>query len=1526
MKNLLIVLFALIGLHSYAAGPRKFYCSSSLGNDINTGLLSTSPVQSITKLNTLIATAVGGDSIFLRAGDVFYGAIVINRSGLQGNPIVLASYGTGANPIITGLITLGSWTNLGGNIWQASTTNVKITNNLVLRDGVVQQIGRYPNTNAANGGYLVYTTSTQTSITGPALSTTTNWTGAEVAVRINRWTIRRRTVTAHAAGLVSFATMNYTPKANYGYFFQRDARTLDQDGEWYQAASSLRMYFGNNNPNVYTVKVPNIDTLIKVMGSHITIRGIDCDGSSINGIYAQGTASNITIQNCNITNSGGDGITTWFCSKVLVENCATNYCLTTGIRVRSSIVTAGVTQYTNSLIRNNTVNHTSEFAGMETLEGTQSGGSGNGIAAFGGDSVRVLNNIVKNSGYNGIQWYARSHAYIKYNFIDTFCTTRDDGGGIYTYEAEGAAIYEGTERKIISNIIDHAIGNANGGGSEPASANGIYNDEGTWGIVADSNTVANTSYHAFQGNDNGNMSFRYNTVYHAGAASVSFQRLAKGSPPITGNIIKFNIFDYYWMRFRDQARNVPTTVSTEANLLRLGDLNNNWYSTKTGVDTSVRAQTQTNPTSSYVEIWRPMTYLTGTVGLEINSINFANTGTLYYNAANTVRTVLFNGLSYKDPKGTVYNNFVTIPAWDSRILIANGTINTPPTANAGVDKAITSPTSTVSVTGSGNDADGTISSYSWTKVSGPIGGTIASPTSATTNINLLQVGTYVFQLTVTDNGGLTGSDIMRVIVSAANIAPTANAGADITITSPASTTTLTGSGTDPDGSIASYAWAKISGPAGGTITSASSASTGLTALGVGTYVYQLTVTDNGGLTNTDLVQVIVEAANVSPVADAGRDTTITLPVNSVTITGSGSDADGTISSYAWSKVLGPIGGTIASASSATTAINLLQAGTYVYSLTVTDNDGATGVNTMQIVVNAANIPPTANAGSKIDITLPVSTTTLNGSGTDQDGTIVSYAWSKISGPSGGTINSPTTASTAISALQEGTYVFQLTVTDNSGATGTSTVQVEVHPAIPPANENPTVNASADKTIRLPANAVTTTAVGADTDGTIVSYSWSKIAGPVSYTITNPNSATTNFTDLTVGTYTFQVQVTDDDGGTAVDEIQVTVNAANLAPIANAGSDTVITSPTSSYTLVGSGSDPDGSIVSYAWSKVSGPSGGSTSATTASTTVAGLNVGVYLYQLTVTDNDGAIGSKTMQLTVNAANIPPVATAGFDKTVTLPVTTTTLNGLGIDQDGTIASYLWTKLDGPTGGTISSASTASTGITALQEGVYTYQLTVTDNSGATGTSSVQVKVNAENIFPSAGAGNDTTIVLPINSVRLNGTGSDPEGSVTYSWTQESGPSTANIASPLNAITDVTGLEEGVYIFQITVTDGSGATSSDAVQITVQGAVNSSPLVSIDQSDTTIILPVNSLTLSGTGSDAEGGVTYLWTGSGGTIETPDDSTTVISGLTEGTYLFTLTVTDEDGASTSRSVVVTVLPVPVPSTGPQGLILWKAN
>lgn len=94
-----------------------------------------------------------------------------------------------------------------------------------------------------------------------------------------------------------------------------------------------------------------------------------------------------------------------------------------------------------------------------------------------------------------------------------------------------------------------------------------------------------------------------------------------------------------------------------------------------------------------------------------------------------------------------------------------------------------------------------------------------------------------------------------------------------------------------------------------------------------------------------------------------------------------------------------------------------------------------------------NTAPTANAGIDQTITLPTNAITLSGSGNDVDGTISSYLWSLISGPNTPTITSTTSASTTVLGLIAGTYVFRLTVTDNSGATGTDDIQVQVNSSV-----------------------------------------------------------------------------------------------------------------------------------------------------------------------------------------------------------------------------------------------------------------------------------------------------------------------------------------------------------------------------------------------------------------------------------------------------------------------------------------------
>ncbi|MCO5286625.1 MAG: PKD domain-containing protein [Chitinophagaceae bacterium] len=570
-------------------------------------------------------------------------------------------------------------------------------------------------------------------------------------------------------------------------------------------------------------------------------------------------------------------------------------------------------------------------------------------------------------------------------------------------------------------------------------------------------------------------------------------------------------------------------------------------------------------------------------------------------------------------------------------IIVKAAPNKAPVANAGADKTITLPTNKVTLTGSGTDADGTISSYQWSKTAGPGSYTIVSPASATTEVTSLTEGTYTFQLKVTDNKGATDTATVKVTVNAApNQAPTANAGADQTITLPTNTVSLAGSGTDEDGTVVSYQWTKISGPSSYNFGNSGSAVTDVFGLTEGVYSFQLEVTDNKGAKGRDTMQVTVNAApNQAPTANAGADQTITLPTNKVTLKGSGTDADGTISSYQWTKTAGPGSYTIVSPASATTEVTGLTEGTYTFQLKVTDNKGATGTATVKVTVNPApNKAPKAYAGADKSITLPTNTVSLAGSGTDEDGTVISYQWTKISGPSGYNIVNSGSAVTDVFGLTEGVYSFQLEVTDNKGAKGRDTMQVTVNAA---PNQAPTANAGADQTITLPTNKVTLKGSGTDADGTISSYQWSKTAGPGSYTIVSPASATTEVTSLTEGTYTFQLKVTDNKGATGTATVRVTVVAGgNQAPTANAGGNKTIVYPESATTLTGSGSDADGTIEKYAWKQLTGPTIAEIeSSGSATTVVSGLAIGNYLFELTVTDNRGAVGKDTMILMVAAA---------------------------------------------------------------------------------------------------------------------------------------------------------------------------------------------------------------------------------------------------------------------------------------------------
>ncbi|MGV3768275.1 MAG: PKD domain-containing protein, partial [Chitinophagaceae bacterium] len=575
------------------------------------------------------------------------------------------------------------------------------------------------------------------------------------------------------------------------------------------------------------------------------------------------------------------------------------------------------------------------------------------------------------------------------------------------------------------------------------------------------------------------------------------------------------------------------------------------------------------------------------------------------------------------------------------------------------------------------------------------------------------------------------------------------------------------------------------------------------------------------------------------------------------------------------------------------------------------------------------------------------TATLNGTSSyDSDGSISSFNWSKVSGPSAGTLSNGASSSASLAGLVAGTYVYELTVTDNDGASSKDQVKITVNPA-PVPNVAPVANAGSDITITLPVNTATLNGTSSyDSDGSISSFSWSKVSGPSAGTLSNGTSSSASLAGLVAGTYVYELTVTDNDGAYSKDQVKITVNPApvpNVAPVANAGSDITITLPANTATLNGTSSyDSDGSISSFNWSKVSGPSAGTLSnGSSSSASVAGLVAGTYVYELTVTDNDGASSKDQVKITVNPAPIPnqaPVANAGSDITITLPVNTATLNGgASYDPDGTLSTFKWVQVSG--NANISNAGAMITAVTEFKEGTYVFELTVTDNKGATAKDQVTVTVLPEpNKAPVANAGADVSITLPQNLVVLDGSASyDPDGRIAaYSWAKLSGPSPFTIYNSNTASPTLPSLLEGTYVFELTVTDDKGAKATDRVTVVVkaQQVVNIPPVVVLQQT-IRIQLPVSEAILDGSGSsDPEGKpLVFAWKQVSGPAEaaiaTPEKSATKVLGLIPGEYVFELLVTDEKGATATGMVkvvvanstqryeeLVNVYPNPVPAGG----------
>lgn len=289
-------------------------------------------------------------------------------------------------------------------------------------------------------------------------------------------------------------------------------------------------------------------------------------------------------------------------------------------------------------------------------------------------------------------------------------------------------------------------------------------------------------------------------------------------------------------------------------------------------------------------------------------------------------------------------------------------------------------------------------------------------------------------------------------------------------------------------------------------------------------------------------------------------------------------------------------------------------------------------------------------------------------------------------------------------------------------------------------------------------------------------------------------------------------------------------------------------------------------------------------------------------------------------------PPVANAGPDQNVVENSGTVTLtSAASTDADGTISSRVWLQLSG-TAVTLSSATATSPTFSSpdvTADSTLVFRVTVTDNHGLTAQDTVSVVV-ANNPPPVANAGVDQQVDENFGSVDLIGSGSTDlvGGIATYSWVQTGGTSVAggitnstsanaSFTAPIN----VSAAGE-TLVFQLTVTDLHGLTSTDSVNVVIMDITvpNLPPLVDAGVNQT-VVENSGVVTLTGTASDSGGSISSVsWQQVSGTPSvtltgsTTNPATFSAPDVSENTVLtFRFTATDDLGLAVQDDMTVTI-------------------
>jgi dyslexia-associated protein KIAA0319-like protein len=389
----------------------------------------------------------------------------------------------------------------------------------------------------------------------------------------------------------------------------------------------------------------------------------------------------------------------------------------------------------------------------------------------------------------------------------------------------------------------------------------------------------------------------------------------------------------------------------------------------------------------------------------------------------------------------------------------------------------------------------------------------------------------------------------------------------------------------------------------------------------------------------------------------------------------------------------------------------------------TDTDTAIKPLTVSVVSKIVQLPE--NEASLSAFVMPDENTS---------GDKYTYLWTLIEQPPdavNGTMKDQTKDKVKLLNLSLGLYRFKVSVTGKASY-GEASANVSVLPKNR-INTPPIVNITPkEQTVKLPNSKAILDGSASSDDEKIESWLWELVQGPIGYTPTLPGTSTLQLEDLTqAGNYTFKLTVKDTDQATnsTTATIQV-LKEIDYPPEANAGTDVIIYLPHNSIVLNGSLSKDDHAITEWEWTWMK--DGNDAKAVDMQKTrtpfleLSNLEVGIYTFVLKVTDAKGQTSSSTVHVFVkHASNLPPVARAGNNQTITLPKNWILLNGSESTDDNKISNFYWTQISGPNTAVLTDPNSTLANASALTVGEYIFELFVVDETNNTNADRVKVTV---------------------------------------------------------------------------------------------------------------------------------------------------------------------------------------------------------